>query len=113
MSAKALSPYSIGNRLNRISRLKYTNVAPAFVIDRKSAVHRATVPHIRHIGSTSFRGFTTATMAEVPSTMKAVIINNTGGTEVLQHKTDVAVPELKVGEILVKNEFLGVNFIDT
>jgi NADPH:quinone reductase-like Zn-dependent oxidoreductase len=52
-------------------------------------------------------------MADVPSTMKAVIIEKTGGTEVLQHTTDVAVPESKDGEILVKNEFLGVNFIDT
>jgi NADPH:quinone reductase-like Zn-dependent oxidoreductase len=52
-------------------------------------------------------------MADVPSKMKAVIIEKTGGTEVLQHKTDVEVPEPKEGEILVKNEFLGINFIDT
>jgi len=83
------------------------------VSNHKFAVHRAITPRTRDIGSTRFRELTTSAMADVPSTMKAVIIEKTGGTEVLQHKTDVAVPESKDGEILVKNEFLGVNFIDT
>jgi NADPH2:quinone reductase len=39
--------------------------------------------------------------------MKAVQIEKTGGTDVLQYKTDVPVPELKDGEVLVKNEFIG------
>ena len=45
--------------------------------------------------------------------MKGVVIEQTGGREVLQHKTDLPVPEPKEGEILVKNDFVGVNFIDT
>lgn len=45
--------------------------------------------------------------------MKGVIIEKTGGTEVLQYKTDLPVPEAKEGQILVKNEFIGVNYIDT
>ncbi|KXT12532.1 hypothetical protein AC579_7468 [Pseudocercospora musae] len=53
------------------------------------------------------------TMASVPSTMKGVIIEKTGGPEVLQHKTDLPVPEPKEGQILVKNDFIGINFIDT
>ncbi|KAI0383770.1 hypothetical protein F5Y04DRAFT_249653 [Hypomontagnella monticulosa] len=53
------------------------------------------------------------TMASVPSTMKGVIIEKTGGTEVLQYKTDLPVPALVEGQILVKNDYLGVNFIDT
>lgn len=53
------------------------------------------------------------TMASIPSTMKAVIINKTGGTEVLEHKTDMPVPALVDGQLLVKNDYLGVNFIDT
>ncbi|KAF2816224.1 NAD(P)-binding protein [Mytilinidion resinicola] len=45
--------------------------------------------------------------------MKGVWIEKTGGTEVLQYKTDIQVPELKEGEVLVKNEYIGVNYIDT
>ncbi|RYC57970.1 hypothetical protein CHU98_g8229, partial [Xylaria longipes] len=55
----------------------------------------------------------TSTMAPVPSTMKAVFINKTGGPEVLEYKTDVPVPTPINGDLLVKNDFLGVNFIDT
>jgi NADPH2:quinone reductase len=52
-------------------------------------------------------------MSSLPKTMKAVFIEKTGGTEVLQYKTDVPVPEPKEGEVLVKNEFIGINYIDT
>ncbi|KAH0019474.1 NAD(P)-binding protein, partial [Aureobasidium melanogenum] len=36
-----------------------------------------------------------------------------GGTEVLQYKTDLAVPEPKDGQVLVKNDYVGINYIDT
>jgi len=52
-------------------------------------------------------------MASIPSTMKGVIIEKTGGSDVLQYKTDLPVPQPKDGEILVKNDFIGINFIDT
>lgn len=52
-------------------------------------------------------------MSSLPKTMKAVYIEKTGGTDVLQYKTDVPVPEPKEGEVLVKNEFIGINYIDT
>ncbi|KAJ4346075.1 NADPH:quinone reductase [Ascochyta clinopodiicola] len=52
-------------------------------------------------------------MSSLPKTMKAVIIEKTGGTDVLQYKTDVPVPEPKDGEVLVKNEYIGINYIDT
>ena len=52
-------------------------------------------------------------MASLPKTMKGVIIEKTGGTEVLQYKTDLPVPEPQEGEVLVKNEFIGINYIDT
>jgi NADPH2:quinone reductase len=52
-------------------------------------------------------------MSSLPKTMKAVYIEKTGGIEVLQYKTDVPVPEPKEGEVLVKNEFIGINYIDT
>lgn len=45
--------------------------------------------------------------------MKGVIIEKTGGTEVLQYKTDLAVPEPKDGQVLVKNDYVGINYIDT
>ncbi|KAH9909155.1 NAD(P)-binding protein [Xylariomycetidae sp. FL2044] len=52
-------------------------------------------------------------MASIPSTMKAVLIDKNGGTEVLQHRTDIPVPAVVDGQILVKNDYVGINFIDT
>ena len=52
------------------------------------------------------------TMSSLPKTMKAVFIEKTGGTDVLQY-ADVPVPEPKEGEVLVKNEYIGINYIDT
>nr|OQO13164.1 hypothetical protein B0A51_16978 [Rachicladosporium sp. CCFEE 5018] len=49
----------------------------------------------------------------VPKIMKGVIIEKNGGTEVLQYKTDLPVPEPKEGQVLVKNDFIGINYIDT
>ncbi|KAL8997612.1 MAG: hypothetical protein Q9169_003159 [Polycauliona sp. 2 TL-2023] len=51
-------------------------------------------------------------MAPVPKMMKAVQIEKTGGTEVLQYK-DVPVPTPKDNELLISNEIIGVNYIDT
>jgi NADPH2:quinone reductase len=45
--------------------------------------------------------------------MKGVVIEKTGGVEVLEFRTDIPVPEPGEGEILVKNEYIGVNYIDT
>lgn len=54
------------------------------------------------------------TMAtSIPKTMKGVIIEKNGGVEVLQYKTDLPVPEPGEGQILVKNDFMGINYIDT
>ncbi|KAK3324284.1 hypothetical protein B0T19DRAFT_227283 [Cercophora scortea] len=52
-------------------------------------------------------------MAPIPKTMSGILIEEVGGPEVLQWKTDLPVPELKDGEILVKNEYIGINYIDT
>jgi hypothetical protein len=62
--------------------------------------------------TTTSRGYA-RTMSSLPKTMSGVIIEKNGGTEVLQWKTDLPVPTPKEGEILVKNEFVGINFIDT
>jgi len=53
------------------------------------------------------------TMASIAKTMKGVIMEKNGGTEVLQYKTDLPVPEPKEGQILIKNDYVGINFIDT
>ncbi|GAO19266.1 uncharacterized protein UV8b_04980 [Ustilaginoidea virens] len=52
-------------------------------------------------------------MAPVPSLMKSVQISKTGGVDVLELKDDVPVPTLSSGQVLVKNAYAGVNFIDT
>lgn len=49
----------------------------------------------------------------IPEYMKGVQIEKTGGTEVLQYREDLPVPVPKEGEVLVKIEFIGINFIDT
>lgn len=44
--------------------------------------------------------------------MKAVIINKTGGPGVLELK-DIQLEDPKSGEVLIKNEAIGLNYIDT
>lgn len=56
---------------------------------------------------------TMASATEIPKTMKGVLIEKTGGTEVLEYRTDLPVPTPKEGEVLVKNEYIGINYIDT
>jgi NADPH2:quinone reductase len=48
----------------------------------------------------------------IPTIMKGVILDKTGGPEVLQYKTDLPVPVPQEGEVLVKNDFIGVNYVD-
>lgn len=52
-------------------------------------------------------------MASVPKQMKAVVIDENGKTDVLKYRTDVPVPEVKEGQLLVKNDYIGINYIDT
>ena len=44
--------------------------------------------------------------------MKAVVINKTGGPEVLEIK-DIKLEDPRSGEVLIKNEAIGLNYIDT
>jgi hypothetical protein len=41
------------------------------------------------------------------STMKAVVVDKTGGAEVLQYK-DYPKPQIEAGQILVKNHAIGM-----
>lgn len=56
-----------------------------------------------------------ATMSthSIPKTMKGVLVEKTGGVEVLQYLTNLPVPEPKEGQLLIKNEVCGINYIDT
>ena len=46
------------------------------------------------------------------STMKAIQFSKNGGSEVLEY-VDVPIPTAAKDEVLVKNLFAGINFIDT
>lgn len=48
----------------------------------------------------------------LPPTMKAISIAKTGGVEVLECN-DVPIPQISDTEILVRNTYSGINFIDT
>lgn len=49
----------------------------------------------------------------LPTTMKAVVVEKTGGPEVLQFRTAHPVPAPQAGQLLVRNNISGVNYIDT
>jgi len=49
----------------------------------------------------------------VPSTMKAAVIRETGDADALKIETDFPTPKMGAGQVIVKNQFAGINFIDT
>ncbi|ODV95352.1 hypothetical protein PACTADRAFT_75848 [Pachysolen tannophilus NRRL Y-2460] len=53
------------------------------------------------------------TLFEIPKTQKVVLYRETGGPEVLRYEEDFPVPSISEDEILVKNKFAGINFIDS
>lgn len=75
----------------------------------------SSVPALASLRLTGLSGQLVRSMASqsLPKTMKGVIIEKTGGVEVLQYKADLAVPEPKDGQVLVKNDYVGINYIDT
>jgi len=52
-------------------------------------------------------------LSAVPSTMKAAVVRETGDASALKLEHDFPTPEMKPGQVIVKNEFAGINFIDT
>ena len=56
---------------------------------------------------------TTSAPSALPATMSAIVIERTGGPEVMHHRTDVPVPVPKADEVLIKVDYIGVNYIDT
>lgn len=55
----------------------------------------------------------TMSSSSIPSTMRGVLVEKIGGPEVLEFKTDLPVPQPGAGEVLIKNELAGLNYIDT
>ncbi|KAK9243792.1 hypothetical protein V1506DRAFT_462322 [Lipomyces tetrasporus] len=51
-------------------------------------------------------------MSSIPASQRAIVVPKNGGREVLEFK-DVPVPEVSASQILVKNEYAGLNFIDS
>jgi len=51
-------------------------------------------------------------MMSHPEKVQAISIAKTGGVEVIE-KTEIPFPTVKPGEVLIKVEYCGVNFIDT
>ncbi|OLN95787.1 putative quinone oxidoreductase [Colletotrichum chlorophyti] len=51
--------------------------------------------------------------SSAPQTMNGIQIPRTGGVEVLDHHTDLPVPTPSEGQVLVRNEYAGINYIDT
>jgi len=49
----------------------------------------------------------------VPSVMRAAVVREPGPAEALVVERDFPVPSVGDGQVLVKNEFAGINFIDT
>lgn len=94
---------------NRVLASQATSVLRSSSTRRLSAIH-AQVSPIQVLSSP--RASQIRRMS-VPSTQKAVVIETTGGPEVLQFKTDYPVPTPKEGQVLVKNNISGINFIDT
>lgn len=39
-------------------------------------------------------------------------MKNFGEPEVLQYRTDLPVPVPRDGEVLIKNDFIGINYVD-
>ena len=51
--------------------------------------------------------------SDIPKTMPAIVVERTGGPEVMRYKTDVPVPVPRLDEVLIKTDYVGVNYIDT
>lgn len=52
-------------------------------------------------------------MSSLPTQMKAVVLTGLGGAEVLKYSETEPLPQLEnEGQVLVKNSFAGINFID-
>lgn len=54
----------------------------------------------------------TMSSSAIPSVQKVVLIRETGGPEVIRYEEDFPVPKISENELLIKNSYAGVNFIE-
>lgn len=52
-------------------------------------------------------------LSTLPSTMKAAVVRETGDAHALKLETDFPTPTLQPNQVIVKNQYAGINFIDT
>jgi len=52
-------------------------------------------------------------MSTLPETMKAAVVREVGDADALKVENDFPVPKMGPGQVIVKNEYAGINFIDT
>jgi len=73
---------------------------------------RAGPPRSRSASPFSARG-QRRHMSSTPATMKAVVVHENGPADNLKYEDGWATPSLTDGQVMVKNEYTGINFIDT
>jgi hypothetical protein len=73
-------------------------------LSRLTSLHTHLAPQSSH----TLRTMSTS----IPKTMKGVQISKNGGTEVLEY-VDMPVPSPGEGQVLIKNNIIGINYIDT
>lgn len=59
------------------------------------------------------RAFSKRCFSAVPETMKAAVIREVGDADAMKIETDYPTPTMGPGQVIVKNEYAGINFIDT
>lgn len=52
-------------------------------------------------------------MSSIPTVQKVIVIRETGGPEVLSYEENYPVPKISENELLIKNKYAGINFIET
>lgn len=79
----------------------------------RNIIRPATILLLTHIQlPTRLELARTMSSISIPKIMKGVLMTKPGGPEVLQYKTDLPVPIPRAGEVLVKNDFIGINYVD-
>ncbi|CEL03197.1 Putative Podospora anserina S mat genomic DNA chromosome 1, supercontig 6 [Aspergillus calidoustus] len=102
----------------RRSLVRITSVSPtppsSRIASRLSSLQSHFQPLQSYIAPRTPRSFprSISTMT-IPSTQKAIVVEKTGGPEVLEVRSDYPVPTPKEGQLLVKNQICGINYIDT
>jgi len=66
-----------------------------------------------HLAARSYSASAAAAESGVPSVMRAAVVRATGPADALLVESDFPAPTLGAGQVIVKNQYAGINFIDT